>query len=182
MGPRHDGLAAAGGKELWRVRHGRGYSIAPRPVFGHGMVFICTGGYHADLMAIRVDGLGDVTASHVVWKASGPIPLMSSPVLVGDELYCVSDNGVASCFDARNGKLHWRDRIGGTHLASPLAAEGRLYFFDQEGKATVLRVGREFVRLAESRLEGPLAAAPAVAGGAVFLRADRRLYCLGEPR
>jgi len=168
----------ADGREIWRVRHGRGFSLAPSAVYGHGMVYVATGCNVAELWAIRVDGGGDVTRTHVAWRAKGQIPLMSSPVLAGKELYCVSDDGIVSCFDAAGGKVHWRERIGGNHLASPLYADGKLYFFNWEGRTTVLKPGTEFVRLADNPLEGPLAATPAVAGRAIFLRTDAHLYCV----
>jgi outer membrane protein assembly factor BamB len=164
------------GTELWRIRHGKGFSVAPRPVAGHGMAYISTGCNQAELLALRIDGRGDVTDTHIVWRAKGPVPTMSSPLLVGDEVYCVSDQGIASCWDARRGKLHWRRRIGGTHLASPIHAEGRLYFFSWEGKTTVLRAGREYIPLAENELEGHVAATPAVASGGLVIRTDRFLY------
>ena len=172
----------ATGRELWRVRHGKGFSSAPMPVYGHGMVYVCTGCNVAELWAIRVDGHGDVSQTHVAWKAKGPIPLMSSPILVGGELYCVSDAGIVSCFDAASGKLHWRERIGGNYLASPLYADGKLYFSNWEGKTTVLEPGRKFNRLAENQLEGPLAATPAIADSAIYLRTDTHLYCIRKQR
>jgi outer membrane protein assembly factor BamB len=170
----------ATGKEIWRVKHGSGFSVAPRPVFAHGMVFICTGCNVAELWAIRVDGQGDVTDTHVAWKAKGQIPIMSSPLCVGDEVYCTSDSGIASCFDAQTGRLHWRERLGGKYLASPVCAAGRLYFFNMDGKTTVLRAGKQFVRLAENPLEGPLAATPAALDHALFLRTDSHLWCVSS--
>jgi outer membrane protein assembly factor BamB len=172
--------APASGEELWRVRHGKGYSLAPRPVFGHGLAFVCTGCTSNELLAIRPDGRGDVSQTHVAWRAKGPIPTMSSPLLVGDELYCVSDNGIVSCFDARSGVLHWRERIGGEQLASPIAAEGRIYCFGWDGKATVLAAGKTFKKLAENALDGPLAATPAAVGRRLYVRTDAALWCLGE--
>jgi outer membrane protein assembly factor BamB len=166
------------GGEIWRAKHGTGYSIAPRPVFGHGLVYACTGGYVAELLAFRTDGHGDVTDSHVAWKATAQIPLMSSPILVGDELYFVFDSGIVSCLDARSGKLHWRERIGGNFCASPLAADGRLYLVSREGKTTVLQPGRKFVRLAECTLEGPIIASPAAVGQSIYLRTDKHLFCI----
>jgi outer membrane protein assembly factor BamB len=170
----------ASGAEIWRFRHGKGYSIAPSPVCGLGMVFFTTGDYVADLLAVRIDGSGDVSATHLAWKASGGIPLMASPILVGEELYIVSDVGVASCLDARTGSPVWKERIGGNHAASPVLADGRLYFFDREGTAVVLRPGRKFERIAENRLGGTVIASPAVAGGAIFLRTDAHLSCIAR--
>jgi outer membrane protein assembly factor BamB len=166
------------GKEIWRVRHGEGFSIAPRPVFGHGLVYICTGYFVPQLWAIRTDGHGDVTGTHVAWKATRQPSTLSSPILVGDELYWISDAGIVCCADARTGKLHWHERLGGRCLASPIYAAGRLYFFNEGGKTTVLKAGKQFTRLAENQLEGPLVATPAVLGQAILLRTDAHLFCI----
>ena len=170
--------APSTGREIWRVRHGTGYSIAPRPVFGHNLVYICTGDYVAQLCAIRVDGHGDVTDSHVVWKADSQIPLMSSPLLVGNELYIVSDAGIVSCLDAVSGVLLWRERIGGNYCASPVFADGRIYFFSREGKTVVLQPGRTCVRLAENHLDATVIATPAIVENTILLRTDTHLYSI----
>lgn len=164
------------GKELWRVRHGKGFSLASRPIFGHGMVYISTGASPPHLLAIRVDGQGDVSETHVAWRSRAQIPLMSSPILVGRELYFVSDTGIASCLDAIGGDLHWRKRLGGQYRASPSYAAGRLYFIDDEGKATVLSAGKTFEQLAENLLSGPVVASPAFLDRAILLRTDSHLY------
>jgi outer membrane protein assembly factor BamB len=164
------------GKETWRARHGEGFSIGTCPVFAHGLAFIGTGCFKAQILAIRADGKGDVTATHVAWKSNRAVPVMSSPVLAGDEIYWVSDDGMACCSDARTGQSHWQERLGGSYLASPILAAGHLHFFSQEGKTTVLKPGRTFARLAENTLLGPVIATPAVAGQALFLRSDSHLY------
>jgi outer membrane protein assembly factor BamB len=166
------------GREFWRIRHGKGFSVAPRPVAGHGMVYISTGCNQAELLALRIDGRGDVTDTHIAWRAKEQVPTMSSPLLVGDEVYCVSDRGVVSCWDAHRGTLQWRHRIGGNYLASPIYAEGRLYFFSWEGKTTVLQAGRKYLPLAENELDGNVAATPAVASGSLVIRTDRFLCCV----
>jgi len=163
------------GKEIWRVRHG-GYSVVPRPVHGHGLVFVSTGYDAPVLLAIGPDGRGDVTDTHVVWKTRQGVPLSPSPLLVGDELYLISDRGVASCLDARTGKLHWKVQLGGAHSASPLAAGGRIYFQDEGGTGTVLRAGRRFEVLARNELGERTLASYAVADGALFIRTARHLY------
>jgi hypothetical protein len=171
----------ATGKELWRVRHGNGFSGASRPVVGHGMAYICTGALRSQLWAVRVDGRGDATATHVAWKATdAPIPIMSSPVLGGKELYIVSDRGMVLCFDALTGERLWNCRLGGDHLASPTLAAGRLYFCARDGKTTVLRAGREVEKLAENKLDGLVTASPAFVGRAIFLRTDTHLYRIEE--
>jgi len=164
------------GKEIWRVRHGKGFSLASLPVFGHGMVYISTGCPRAQLWAIRVDGRGDVTGTHVAWKSTRLIPVISSPILIGDELYWISDTGVVSCAEARTGKVYWQERLGGKHLASPVYAGGRLYFFSQDAQATVLKPARKFEKIGTSRLQGILVATPAMVDKTIFLRTDTHLY------
>ena len=166
----------ATGEEFWRLRHGQGFSIGSCPVFGYGMAFFSTGCFKPQLCAVNVDGAGDVTDSKLVWKSLRQVPVMSSPVLVGKEIYWVSDDGMASCADALTGEIRWQERLGGLHLASPVSAAGRLYFFGQDGKTTVVKIGTQFERLAENVLPGPLVATPAVVDGAIFLRTDSAVY------
>ena len=163
------------GRELWKVRHA-GHSSAPRPVFGHGLVFFTTGHGTTQLWAVRVDGQGDVTDSHVAWKADRGVPLTPSPLLVGDLLYMVSDNGTATCLEAATGKQVWRERIGGNYAASPVYADGRMYFFNQQGKANVLKAGRALEGLATNTLEDGCMASPAVSGKGLFVRTKTHLY------
>ena len=91
-------------------------------------------------------------------------------------MFWVSDEGMATCGNVHTGEVFWQERLGGLHLASPLTAEGRVYFFGQEGRATVIRAGKEFQKLAENQLEGPVVATPAMVDGAIFLRNDTHLY------
>jgi hypothetical protein len=167
------------GRELWRARHGQGFSIGSCPVFGHGMAFFSTGCMKPQLWAIRVDGDGDVTTTHAAWKTVRQVPVMSSPVLVGAEIYWVSDDGIACCADAPTGEMHWQERLGGAYLASPLYAEGRIYFFNRDGKTTVIKAAKQFEQLGENSLEGPLVATPAIVDRNIFLRADNHLYRIG---
>lgn len=164
------------GGEIWRVRFPEGYSVVPRPVYGHGMVFMSTSFDRPVVMAIRPDGKGDVTDSHVAWKLAKGAPNTPSPLLVGDELYFVSDNGIASCVDAKTGKVHWSERIGGGYSASPVFAPGRIYFQNEEGTAVVLKAGKTFEKLAENPLGERTLASYAVADGALFIRSEKHLY------
>jgi outer membrane protein assembly factor BamB len=170
----------ATGQEFWRARHGVGFSIGSCPVFGAGTVFFSTGCMKPQLLAVRTDGAGDVTATHVAWKSSRQVPIMSSPVLRGSELYWISDDGMATCTEAGTGEVLWQERLNQQHLASPLLAEGRLYFFGKEGKCTVVKAGRQFEKLAENFLEGTVVATPALVDGTIFLRTDTHLYRIGK--
>lgn len=168
------------GKELWQVRYGEGFSNVPRPVYGDGMVFICTGFQQPSLIAVHPDGKGDVTKSKVEWRLDRGVPLTPSPLLVGDELYLVTDNGIVTCVDAKTGKEYWRARVGGNHSASPIYADGRIYFLSEEGESVVLAPGRELKHLATNQIEGRTLASMAVAGGSIFIRSETHLYRIGK--
>jgi outer membrane protein assembly factor BamB len=168
------------GKELWQVTYGDGFSNVPRPVYGHGLAFICTGFMQPALMAVRVDGRGDVTRSHVAWTLKRGVSLTPSPLLVGDELYLVSDNGIASCVDAKTGQAHWQVRLGGNHSASPVYADGRIYFLSEEGESVVIAPGKQFKALAKNQLDGQTLASMAVSGGSIFVRSQTHLYRLSN--
>jgi outer membrane protein assembly factor BamB len=166
----------ATGKEIWRVGYPGGYSVIPRPVHGHGLVFVCTGYESPRLLAIRPDGRGDVTATHVAWRARQGVSHTPSLLLDGDELYMVSDAGFASCLDARTGREHWRKRLPGAYSASPLLAGGRVYFQNEAGTGVVVRAGKEYKELARNALDERTLASYAAADGALFIRTDRHLY------
>jgi outer membrane protein assembly factor BamB len=163
------------GKEIWRV-HYEGYSNVPMPVYGDGLLFICTGFDKAQLWAIRPDGKGDVTATHVAWKYLKQIPLKPTPLFVSGKLYFVSDNGIATCLDAKTGKEIWQERIGGEYSASPVSVDERIYFFSHEGKSVVLQPGETFQPIATNQLGSGFMASPAIAGKAFYLRSKTDLY------
>jgi outer membrane protein assembly factor BamB len=167
------------GKEIWRVSYADGFSNVPRPVYGHGLVYIATGFQQPFLLAVRADGAGDVTKTHVAWTMRRAAPHTPSPLLVGDELYVVSDLGVVTCLDARTGGVHWQQRIGGNHSASHVFADGRIYFLSEEGVATVITPGTTFQKLATSELNGATLASMAVSHGSIFIRTQTHLYRLG---
>ena len=164
------------GEELWRVRYPNGFSNVPRPVHGHGMVYLSTGFQTPVLLAVRTDGSGDVTRSHIAWRLRRGAPLTPSPILVGDELYVVTDFGIATSVDAHTGDIHWQERLGGNHSASPVFVDGRIYFQNEEGVTIVIAPGPEFRELARNRLDGSTLASMAVSDGALFLRTDTHLY------
>jgi outer membrane protein assembly factor BamB len=178
VSPGSDVVAAydpASGKEIWQVRY-EGYSVIPRPVYGHGLVFLSTGFERPGLLAVRPDGTGDVTETHVAWRWSRAAPHTPSPLLVGNELYVVSDGGTASCLDARTGREHWQKRLGGNYSASPFEAEGRVYFQSEEGVGTVVEAGTAFKQLGRNALDERTLASIAAADGALFVRTEKHLY------
>jgi outer membrane protein assembly factor BamB len=170
------------GSEIWRVDDGKGETVAPRPVFGRGLVYLSTGVLdgQARLWAVRVDGQGDVTRTHVAWKLPTPIGFMPSPLLVRRELYLLSDDGFVSCVDALTGDTLGKCRAGGNYAASPVLAGDRIYCFSREGKTVVLRANKDLTALAENQFDGPVFASPAFVGSAIYLRTDSHLYCLSS--
>jgi len=168
------------GHEVWKVGYAEGYSVVPRPVFGDGLLFISTAFDNPEVIAIRPDGQGDVSDSHVAWKLAKGAPKTPSMLLVGDELYFVSDAGIASCVDARTGRVHWTERVGGNYSASPLLADGRIYLQNEEGIGVVLAPGKTFHQLARNSLAERSLASYAVTDGALFIRTEAHLYCVGN--
>ncbi len=167
------------GKELWRVRY-RDDNPISRIISGHGLLFINSGGNpgRSHLLAVRKGGVGDVTDTHVVWKMTKPreVPHESSPVLVGDLLYLMSDKGVLTCKEATTGKTVWTERLDGDFGASLLYADGRIYMTNKDGTTTIIEPGREFRVLAVNKLDGFIGASPAVAGKSLLLRTKTHLY------
>jgi outer membrane protein assembly factor BamB len=167
------------GEEIWRVENQGSHSGSSRPILGHGLVFVTTG-TGRELWAVRPDGQGCVTDTHVVWRYDRAVPHRSSPILVGDHIFLVDDNGVAACVDAKTGEEMWRKRVGGNFSASPIHAEGRIYFLDQEGKTTVIAASPDYEVLAVNELEDGFMGSPAVAGESLILRTKTSLYRIEE--
>lgn len=170
------------GKELWSVRD-PGYSVVPRPVYGNGLLYVATGFMNSELWAIRPSGArGDVTESAVMWKFSKSVPTRSSPLLVGDLLYLVSDAGILTCLNAKNGTVLWRNRLGGNFSASPTYADGKIYLCSEEGKTFLIAADRTYRALAVNTLPGRFMASPAMLGRALYLRTDTHLYRVEGPQ
>lgn len=167
----------ASGEEIWWATY-NGYSTVPRPVFDGERVFVAFGFGPGGLFAVRGDGLGDVTASHVAWEIRRGAPQSPSPLIVGSELYLLTDQGILTCLDAASGEQHYQKRIGGDFSASPIWADGRIYLLDENGRAIVIRPGQRFEQLAVNKVVGRTLASLAVADGAIFLRTDAHLYRL----
>ena len=169
------GYDPADGSELWRAWHG-GYSVVPRPLYGHGLVYFSSSFDQAKLFAIRPDGKGEVTKTHIAWQSSRSAPHSPTPVLVGEELYCVSDRGIASCIEARTGKLYWRERVGGNYSASVLYADGRVYFQSEKGEGVVIEAGKKFKVLSRNKLGERTLASYAISSGAIYIRGADHLF------
>lgn len=167
------------GEEKWRVRY-KGFSLASRPMFDGERVYIATGFMRAQLYAVDFDGAGDVTDEAVAWKWRRNVPKMPSPLLLGDRVFMVDDNGYATCLDKASGEAVWRKRLGGEHCSTPLCVGDRIYFFDREGRTVVLARADEYRELAENHLDAGFMASPAVVGDALLLRSKTHLYRIEE--
>jgi outer membrane protein assembly factor BamB len=163
------------GKELWRVQY-NGFSNVPVPLVDRDRVYVVTDFSRPQLWAIRTDGHGDVTDSHVLWKVARQIGASPSPVLANGRIYAITDQGVASCIATDTGKVLWQRRLGGTYSSSAVALGGHVYFASEQGKVTVIRPADEYHIVAVNELNGRIFATPAVAGHALILRTDTHLY------
>ncbi len=176
----------ATGQEIWRFRHG-GDSVVMRPVVSNGLVYVSSGYGSTALYAFALDSRGEVSTTDAAWTVRRGVPYDPSPLVVGSELYMVSDQGVATCLDATTGKQHWQTRLTGAFSASPVSAEGKIYLTSEEGMTTVIAAGKTLKRLAENQVEGRTLASLATAHGAIYLRTDTALYCIrasgfGQPQ
>ena len=174
------------GKELWRMDDHTTQAAGTRPAVGLGMVFIPTGWSVGQLLALKPGKSGEVVDANseaktegqlqLVWKSKRGIPKKPSLTYFEGRLYGIDDNGVATCWDAATGNVIWNERIGGNYSASPLLADGHLYFCSEEGKVTVIQAGPEFKKERETKFDVGFMASPAVSGKALVLRSRTHLY------
>lgn len=174
------GLDPKSGEEIWRCGYGKGYSVVPRPIYANGLIYVCTGYDRSTLVAVRPDGVGDVTDTHVAFTMNKGVPYNPSLVAVDDAVYMVSDNGVLSCLNGKTGELRWKERIGGNYSASLLYAGGLVYVIDESGRTTVFRPGDEYEEVAQNDLGERTLASFGVVGNAIFLRTEKALYRIEE--
>lgn len=175
------GYDALTGEEIWGIRHDDFNAAAP-PAFLNGHAILNTGSRGANLMAVALgeSTKGDVTESHVSWNRTKGNSRLASPLLIGDRVYMITDSGVAICVDGTNGDEVWKGRVGGTHVTSPITANGLIYFSSEEGEVTVVRAGDDFEIVAQNKLEEGGRASLAAANGCLYIRSFGHLYCIGK--
>ncbi len=164
------------GEEFWRIEERTSHSGGTRPVIGQGLIYFPSGWSQGQLLAVKPGGKGDVTATHLAWKATKAVSKKPSLLLVDDVIYMNNDGGIVTAVDAKTGAEIWAERIGGNYSASPIFANGHAYFFSEEGKTTVIKPGRTFEKVAENKLASGFMASPAVTGNALILRTKTDLY------
>lgn len=173
----------ADGRELWHVYFDRRWSTVSRPVYVEGVVLACNGGESPpELLAIRPDGAGNVSETHVVWRHDSHAPLTSSVVVAGGYVFMVSDAGIAACTDSATGELVWKKRLGGNFSASPIAADGRVYFPNDKGQCFVIAAKPNYELLAKNDLGESTLASFAVADNALIVRTSDAIYRIEVPR
>lgn len=168
------------GERLW-TSEVIGEGKVPSIVLGDGMAFTSGGwGGKESIKAFRLGGAGNLKESNLLWEQRKGMPKVPSMIYVKPHLFAITDGGIASCMKADTGELLWQQRLGGTYSASPVAAEGRVYFVSDQGETTVLDAGPEFKVLAKNPLEGTVQASPAISQGQIFIRTDRHLFAIGQ--
>ena len=167
------------GKELWRMGYGElGYSVVPRPVVAHGLLYMSTSFNQPRLLAVKI--AADGTGAEIAWQEPKGAPSMPSPLVVGDRLFMVNDRGIATCLDARTGAAVWTRRLGGDFSSSPLYADGRIYVGNRDGDTFVIDPGAEPEIVASNHLDGRIFATPAAVGDSLYLRTDTAIYRIAK--
>jgi hypothetical protein len=170
------------GKRQW-VIDGPTEQFVASPVYSEktGLVYITGGFPDHHILAIDPGGIGNVTQTHIVWRTTEGVSYVPSPILAGDYFFTIADSGIAHCFEAGTGKLLWKQRLGEQH-ASLLTAEGRVYFLNDKGTMTVVKVAAEFTRLAQNEIGEKCFASPAISQGQIIMRGEKSLFCVGLAR
>jgi outer membrane protein assembly factor BamB len=163
------------GDEIWKVYHG-GMNVAQPPLVADGKVILCTGDGGLRLLAVRPDGRGDVTKTHIEWSNNKTASSRTAPLLIDDKLYIVNETGILSCVAVKDGQLVWKERVPGKYSASPLYADSKLYAFSQDGESVVGEPVKAWKELSVNKLDDGCMATPAIAGKALFIRTKTHLY------
>ena len=172
------------GKELWFIRHGKGYgyNVTCRPIYRHGLVFT-NSGISKNLFAIDPSGSGDVTDTHIRWTTRRGVSNIPAPLVVGDNLYMIGDSGgMVSCLDAKTGKQLYQERLGGiqNHWVSPIFADGKIYFFSRDGVFSVIEASSEFKVLFKNESDTVFVSMPAIVGDSMLIRSNTHLYRIAK--
>lgn len=167
------------GASLWHYPEVNRFPI-PVAMADKGILYLSRGYRSSPYMAIRLGGKGDITGSHVAWRVPTGGPYVSSLIHYRGVIYMSGENGILSAVDAATGQRLWQERVGGVFTASPIAGDGKVYFVSETGETVVLKAGRTFEVLSRNKLDGHFVASPAATAGRLYLRADDRLYAIGQ--
>lgn len=167
------------GDLIWSI-YSQGEGVTPSPVLGEGLIFTSSGFEEPTIRAIRPNGRGDVTESHIAWEQTRGVPALPSPLYVKPHLYTITRDNILYCLKAATGDVVWLERLIGNYSASPLLADGRIYITSEEGVTTVLESGLQYKVIATNKLDGKTMASIAVSQGNFFIRTGDSLYCIGK--
>ncbi len=169
------------GQRIWTASSS-GEGVVPSIVIGEGLIFTTSGFGDSAIRAIRTGGRGDVTGTHILWESANDVPKVPSMLYVSPFLFLITESGIAKCLRAATGEVLWTERLEGRYSASPIWADGRIYFLSEKGKTTVVQAGPEFKVLAENELKEKCGASLAVSQKHIFIRSENNIYCIGRDR
>ena len=167
------------GERIWSV-YSQGEGVTPTPAVGKGIIYTSSGFEEPTIRAIRINGSGDVTDTHIMWEQKKGVPAMPSPLLVASRLYTITRDNILYCINAEDGQVLWNKRLTGTHSASPVYADGRIYILSETGTTLVLEPGVEYKELASNPLNEKCLASMAVSNGKFYIRGINHLFCIGN--
>lgn len=166
------------GELIWTV-YSQGEGVTPSFAMGDGLIFTSSGFEKTTLRTVKTGGKGDVLATHVAWEQRKGTPTQPSLLYVRPYLYTITDGGIAHSYKAENGEIVYAERVGGNHSASPVYAEGKIYFLSETGETTVIEAGPEFKIVSRNPLNEKCQASIAGSWGNLFIRTDKNLFCIG---
>ena len=167
------------GKEIWRAECLSG-DVVPSPVFGGGLVLAANSG--SVLAAIKPDGKGDVSATHISWKVEEGLPDIVSPLTDGKLVWLITSSGSLTCCKVKDGAKVYDHDLGGSINASPTLVGNKIYILNSEGTMIIIDAGEQYKELGQCKLGEAAAATPAFAGGRIFIRGKSNLYCIGPAK
>jgi outer membrane protein assembly factor BamB len=167
------------GRRIWTLSS-EGEGVVPSVVIGDGLIFTTSGFGASAIRTVRAGGKGDVTGTHIAWESADDVSKIPSMLYVKPYLFLITETGVAKCLKASTGEVVWRNRLSGRYSASPVWADGRIYFLSEKGRTTVVQAGPEFKVLAENELGEKCGASPAISQGRMFIRSSNNVYCIGK--
>jgi outer membrane protein assembly factor BamB len=173
------GYRAQDGKEMWRAEK-ISNDVTPSPAYADGMAFACQSG--SGLLAIKTDGKGDVSKTHLAWQGEENLPDIVSPLADGQYVYTLTSGGTFTAFAAKDGKKAYEKELDMQFNASPVLADQRLYLLGLNGKMLVVASGGEYQEVGHGEVEGPCHATPALAEGRIYIRGKDCLYCISEEK
>jgi len=169
----------ADGSRYWFV-NGPSEDFCSSPVYNekNGLVLVSSAWPQRHLLAIKPDGQGDVTTSHVVWQTTKGAYYVPSPVCTDDYLFTTMTNGQVHCLEVATGNIVWTENLG-KQYSSPVLANGLVYMPNDEGTITVIKPGVTFEAIAKNSIGEKMNASPAISNGKIYLRGDKHIYCIG---